>query len=505
MMINDAEVLPLFPWEERSIVQRTCAPPTISNHQNLTTTKTSGNTSVGIDFQPFPAKCCIGSSSAGGQVTFQPQICNLGLEPYERAARHAGHFLNNSPIIQQKSSKSATTLCDVCRIVEQLARRNWTMSFQGDSTMNQMVDALDCELRRRGYTVDSEMKSWRRQEGLFWRRGIGAVHRIRVWPPIVAAGTSGPPVVLRFYIMYRPLEKNSSEIHHIMERSDVLVFDHGVHYTFEQRADFLSEMTDLLGTLLRKTNKNSTSDIGGGDHVSPTTAATRPKLVAWRETVSQHFDTPTGDFSHSVKGLEDCVQHPYLRNTTAHPPGKLSWYQEYMMRAAHELDLDVVNAGNATVSNFIGSRPSLHSSLVVLPFTQFTRPMHYLHPGKSDCTHICYSPFTWMPVWRALRRAIDAVALEHATCSSHPAKSHVSNARIVLSEWAILAGVKLDVHYLGLFICGALLLCRTFNNIENKTRCGGKPIVLALCTALLIEIAGVANMRGILQLFCLDI
>jgi hypothetical protein len=73
--------------------------------------------------------------------------------------------------------------------------------------------------------------------------------------------------------------------------------------------------------------------------------------------------------------------------------------------------------------------------------------MHYLHPGKSDCTH---------------------------------------------------------VHYLGLFIGGALLLCRTFNNIENKIRCGGKPIVLALCTALLIEIAGVANMRGILQLFRLD-
>jgi len=380
------------------------------------------------------------------------------------------------------------------------------MSFQGDSTMNQMVDALDCELRRRGYTVVAAMKNWRRQEGLFWRRGIGAVHRIRVWPPTVAAGTSGPPVVLRFYIMYRPLEKNSSEIHHIMERSDVLVFDHGVHYTFEQRGDFLSEMTDLLGTLLQETNKNSTSDIGGGDHISPTTAATRPKLVAWRETVSQHFDTPTGDFSHYIKGLEDCVEHPYL-NATAHPPGKLSWYQEYMMRAARELDIDVVNAGNATLSHSIGSRPSLHSSLVVLPFTKFTRPLHYLHPGKSDCTHICYTPFIWMPVWRALRRAIDAVDLEHATGSSHTAKSQVSDARIVLSEWAITAGGKLDVHYLGLFICGALLLCGTFNSSElgNNTRCGGKPIVLALCAALAIGIAGVANMNGIVPLFRLDL
>jgi hypothetical protein len=84
---------------------------------------------------------------------------------------------------------------------------------------------------------------------------------------------------------------------------------------------------------------------------------------------------------------------------------------------------------------------------------------------------------------------------------SHPAKSYVSDAHIVLSEWAILAGVKLEVHYLGLFIGGALLLCRTFNNIENKTRCGGKPIVLALCTALFIGIAGVANMSGVCNCF----
>jgi len=46
------------------------------------------------------------------------------------------------------------------------------------------------------------------------------------------------------YQTFTSLEKNASGIHHIMERSDVLVFDHGVHYTFEQRADFLSEMTE---------------------------------------------------------------------------------------------------------------------------------------------------------------------------------------------------------------------------------------------------------------------
>jgi len=348
--------------------------------------------------------------------------------------------------------------------VDQLARRNWTMTFQGDSTMNQMVDALDCALRRRGYPVITEMKSWRRQEGLFWRRGISAVHRIRVWPPTAAAGTNGPPVVLRFYIMYRPLEKNMSEIHHIMQRSDVLIFDHGLHYTFDRRAEFLSEMTDLLGTLLPKSRNNSTSDSDGDDYVSPTAAPTRPKLVAWRETVSQHFDTPTGDFAEWTRSApEGCVEHPYLRNGTAHAHDKLTWYQEYMMRAARELDLEIVNAGDATLSNSIGSRPSFHSSLVVLPFTQFSRPLHYLHPGGFDCTHICYTPFTWMPVWRSLRRAIDEIALEHAAGSSHIARGYVGYTYVISSEWAIFAA--------GLFICGALLLWRNFHCSKLGSSC----------------------------------
>ena len=431
------------------MISRTCAPL-----QTTSTNESSKNSSSNLDQrprQPIPSKCCIGSSSGGGQVTFKPDVCNLGPEPYRRAEEHALEYLRNNPISNQVSTAPTATSCDVCRIVDVLAQNNWTMTFQGDSTMHQLADAFDCALRRRGYRVETDEKPWRRPQGLFWRYGIGSAMRMRVWPPSSTDETSSP-VIIRHYGMYRPhFGDNSSEIFHVMERSDVLVFDHSLHYTIDQDKIFSSEMTQLLQILYQK--KNITSMLASREPA----VVKRPNVIIWREPVSQHYDTLTGDYATVSRNAPvNCTEHPYLRSNSVHPPDKLSLYQVNMMRITQQMGLGTVNAGNMNSSSSIGKGDGMPSGspLFVLPLTQYTRPIHYLHPGGNDCTHICYTPLLWMPVWRSLRRVVENAALSH----KHQGNSHIG-ATYVVSEMRFMLD-KTNMRSLGPFLCGVILFLR---------------------------------------------
>ena len=478
------------------MIRRICVPPNTSSNES------SKHNLAQQPPKPIPSKCCIGSSSQGGQVTFKPHVCNLGLESYLRAERHALEHLKNHPINDSISSnETSTASCDVCRIVEVLARNNWTMTFQGDSTMHQLADAFECALRRRGYRIETEENPWRRPHGLFWRYGIGSAMRMRVWPPSTgdrASDETSSPVIIRYYGMYRPnFGDNSSEIYHVMERSDVLVFDHGLHYTKDQDKVFLSEMTKLLGTIYQKKDKTSMLNT----RKTVTTAVKTPKVIAWKETVSQHFDTPTGDYvSASRTGVpEGCVKHPTLRNSSANPqPDQLTWYQDYMMRITQEMGIGLISPDNINSFSSIRMGDGLShgdTSLFVLPFTKYTRSLHYLHPGGSDCTHICYTPFVWMPMWRSLRRILDSVASDH----KHQGHSYV--ATFVVSDLRFMLG-KMNIRNLGLFFCGAVLLFKFHGGkAHNGARFGRKRILLVVGIVLAIGISaiGPGDMRIILQ------
>ena len=434
-------------------------------------------------------------------MTFNPHVCNLGLEAYLRAEQHALEHLRNHPINISSTAPTATS-CDLCRIVEVLSRNNWTMTFQGDSTMHQLADAFDCALRRRGYRVETDEKPWRRPQGLFWRYGIGSTTRMRVWPPSADDGTAHgteSPVTIRYYGMYRPhFGDNSSEIYHVMERSDVLVFDHGLHYTKDQENVFSAEMTKLLGTLYQRRDNNSMLET----RESAMTAVKRPKVVAWKETVSQHFDTPTGDYaSASRTGAPDgCVKHPYLRNDSVHLPDEFTWYQDNMMRITQEMGLEAINAGNISSFSSIGKGDDMSSgsSLFVLPFTEYTRSLHYLNPGGADCTHICYIPLVWMPVWRSLRRVLDHAALDNR----HQGNSNVGATHVV-SELSFMLE-KTSSRSLGLMLCGAIMFlafCCTCIKDRLYTRFGGKRILFVVGFILTIGFSaiGAEDTRSLLQ------
>ena len=395
--------LPLSPWEKHSLKERKCNP-------------------VDVDRDSFPTHCCIGSASKGGGVGWTPGVCNYTEYVYQQAEAHALEFLSHHPIIPMTDGISFTATavaCDACQIVNHLLQNNWTLAFQGDSVANQSFDALECELRRHGYQISKYMKKWKRSPNLFWRRGISEVHHMHVLPPPLNSThlardptTEDSAAHIRLYKMYRPLEKNDTEIMHIVSKNDVIVFDHGLHWTSDQQPSFLDEMTDLIRWFFQS-NKNIDSDKQQltGDAANTPISRNKPKLLAWRETISQHFNTPDGNYqTWARRASRGCVPFRPGSNVTA-----LSWYQELMLKAAEAANVSVVGfpPGDPTATG-VGPNPDNRDELAILPFTLFTRPLHYLHPGGEDCSHICYTPFVWLPVWRTLRISLDRAVLRHA-------------------------------------------------------------------------------------------
>jgi hypothetical protein len=41
-----------------------------------------------------------------------------------------------------------------------------------------------------------------------------------------------------------------------------------------------------------------------------------------------------------------------------------------------------------------------------VPFFNATKELYQLHPGKGDCTHFCWTPTLWQPLWAALYSAV---------------------------------------------------------------------------------------------------
>ena len=395
--------LPLTSWEKHSLKERKCYP-------------------VDVDRNSFPTHCCIGSASKGGAVGWNPDVCNYTEDMYQQVEDHALDFLSHHPIapMTDGSSNTATPVaCDVCQILNHLLQNNWTLGFQGDSVANQNFDALECELRRHGYQVSKFRKKWKRSPDVFWRRGISEVHHMYVLPPPVNSTRQAKDPTkddsaahFRLYLMYRPLEKNDTEIMHIVSKNDVIVFDHGLHWTSDQQPSFLEEMTDLIRWFFQS-NMNSNSDkqqLTGGE-VGTVVRRNQPKLLAWRETISQHFDTPDGNYQTWMrKASGGCVPFHSGSNATA-----LSWYQELMLKAAEAANVSIVGFPPGDPTDIIAPPDTGNQNeLAILPFTLFTRPLHYLHPGGVDCSHICYTPFVWLPVWRTLRISLDRAVLRHA-------------------------------------------------------------------------------------------
>jgi hypothetical protein len=424
------EILPSLANSDGTLIR---AAPPLSG----TTTDSSGSDAAAgtatdktvVDYcQPLPGipmTCCPGSISADGEVHYKPDECFLS-DRFARVRSDALAYLQTLPKPSSPSSSPVETVgdggaasaCDdVCRIFHLLLQNNWTLSLSGDSIMRQTFQGLMCEIYRRSgggeapeqvaappkqwYRVVSHTESgWPdRDPEEAWRVGV----RETINVTFADASLSSAATII-FYGQYRHRLGNHSEMQHILKHSDILIFDHSLHYEGEQ---LLNAMTDLFQALF-----NSSRNSGDAD-VDRSTEGKQTKLVAWREATAQHFNADNGYFPGNVPGfgLSDCRAASETTTTDAH------FRVPILQQACANLGVAFVDAFDpafssppsapaATGETPPSSFPSQRQELIMLPFFDFTRQLHYMH-GTSECTHFCHSSYLWLPVWRGLRLAMD--------------------------------------------------------------------------------------------------
>ena len=127
-------ILPLQPWEIRSMKERKCRPPKgISTH------------------------CCIDLFSMGGSLRWNKHICNYTEKNYKKAEEYATSYL-----LSQKQEQPLS--CDACRIADYLIASRKRLSFVGDSMMSQTHGGFECELMRRRYGVQRAKEPYKKKK-----------------------------------------------------------------------------------------------------------------------------------------------------------------------------------------------------------------------------------------------------------------------------------------------------------------------------------------------------
>lgn len=157
--------------------------------------------------------------------------------------------------------------------MDHLYRNNYTLTFQGDSVTGQVFWGLECDLLRRGYVVKTDRVSYEHNKSVGWRYGLQHTYTFRISSP--HRGSNCSEAIVQYKTMYRPID-DMVEIQHIASESDILVFDHGLHYGPHDKESMQEYATSTTGIL------------------STVRSSARPKLVAWRETSPQHYNSSGG-------------------------------------------------------------------------------------------------------------------------------------------------------------------------------------------------------------------
>jgi hypothetical protein len=416
----------LLPWEEASRNAQ-CVGPLTGGVSSLAIRDPAAYESLSKTTEGSGQTCCPGAIGVGGRLTYNGLQSNCHGDMFDRVAAAVKTYLARNYDNETSSTSSSTRNnntykpCDACRIVDLLILHNWTLTFSGDSMMRQTFVGLQCEIMRRisseasnnsNNTISYNFKvlprvPWPRLPETFWRRGIADIHEVHISHANPAHrqqdsnSNSNNYARILYFSQYRPLDDNNTELEYIAQQSDIIVFDHGLHYVPHQYDDMINRTRSMLPTL------------GGGRHV---------KLVAWRETSAQHFNTTHGEYSASViqKGCNPIQRAPRpgytlrsdnmmeaarLANWTvawANDPDFATTRPPPLIKAGQKPSETSSSSGNSRGSTILGE-------LVILPFREFTHDLHYAH--GTECTHYCSSPHLWLPVWRALRLAMDRLFL----------------------------------------------------------------------------------------------
>ena len=125
------------------------------------------------------------------------------------------------------------------------------------------------------------------------------------------------------------------------------------------------------------------------------------KLLAWRQTSAKHFSPPGGHWT--------CTTSFEKSRHTSLYGNEDGYHLDNMHQSAFLNNFSFLNVFDP---EFSSAEPAFRSysshrdgELIFLPYHDYTKALHYLHPG--ECTHYCSTPYLWLPIWRSLRVALD--------------------------------------------------------------------------------------------------
>jgi hypothetical protein len=337
-------------------------------------------TGVGSSCKPpdgIPTTCCLGSFSTGGELTarWRDKCAHAFGEDsqWEELKEEVRNFFeDNKP---QRSSDGFD--CDICQIVELSRLHSLNIAMIGDSMQGQVWGGLLCELYRRGFSVVRENEPPPNQRSLY--NDFGFQEFYYVTSPLWNA--TEKPVRMSYHRVYMfPLEPPSqARMVQILKETQVLFLGMGLHWKYRN-----SEWAKAMGQMFQQVLASNSS----------------VELLVERETSSQHFDVPGGDYLEFRRSRN-------ATNACTNRLGSATYWRE--------VDLDDPTNKEKFHYERILAGPSMPSQVhpnevVACPYHNFTQLFHKMHPSspqKLDCTHYCSSPFIYMTLWRSLRLAMD--------------------------------------------------------------------------------------------------
>ncbi len=260
---------------------------------------------------------------------------------------------------------SATPLAS---FFKKLSAQNGAMLLIGDSVMQQFFSAVACELEREGVWSDPSRFS-----------NTDEVQYVKVKGAAKAAHIKFLPIY--HFVNGRWDRVANASMHHMRNALEtmvakvdtlVVVLNMGLHYVDNpvahfSRSDYQAQMTMALSFL----------------HQFALRHASKTVKVFFRETTAQHFPTPNGywpgvKYSHTMK--LGCVP---LQDASA----QADWRNR---------DIDTI----VKTHNLF--------KVEIVRFYDVTAPLWSEHPNghMKDCTHFCWSPMLYQPIFHRLDQAL---------------------------------------------------------------------------------------------------
>jgi len=369
-------------------------------------------------------QCCLGAASGGADNAWRRDFC---------LASNGVRYNERFKLITNSGERKMKELFEALDIAPA------SITWMGDSVFNQMWNSASCALRRKPGTYnmtitdasDQHITTYDTMHG--W--AVGAQSSQTVDASIVkkaestdamglqfvsgmSAQSGERTVAMEFFRTYQPLtisnatfeDIDSSALGRACNNSDILISNFGLHWNHGRVKTFETDIGRLLDYLSHCVQR-------GG----------RLKTFIWLETTPQHFVGPNGDYhsvvddfiNQNVYSVQDMEQFAGYRNMTM---GELkdadanfnastmkcwphrtlngghhvdSWRTAVFQKALHDRGMGIDGA-------VVGSMaPAVH----ILPTYDFMSNLSHMHPG--DCTHYCYTPLLYEPIWHRLHGIFD--------------------------------------------------------------------------------------------------